>query len=133
MRPGIMTFLTPLIKSLSLGAAGAALAILSTGAHAAGSVAAGKAVFERVNCASCHGADAKTSIDPSYPQLAGQHPDYLKHALKAYQRGQSNAAPSANVRKNAIMGAFAVQLSDKDIEDVAAYLASLPGNLAVRK
>jgi len=101
--------------------------------HAAGNVAAGKAVYDRINCASCHGADAKTSIDPGYPQLAGQHADYLIHALKAYRRGQSNAAPSANIRKNPIMGAFAVQLSDKDIEDVAAYLSSLPGNLAVRK
>ncbi|MBX6319546.1 cytochrome c [Pigmentiphaga sp.] len=101
-------------------------------AFAAGDVAAGKAVYDRVNCASCHGADAKTSIDPSYPQLAGQHADYLVHALKAYRRGQSNAAPSANIRKNAIMGAFAVQLSDKDIEDVAAYLSSLPGNLSVK-
>lgn len=111
---------------------GSALLSLSA-AQAAGDIAAGKAVFDRVNCASCHGADAKTSIDPSYPQLAGQHPDYLAHALKAYRRGQSNAAPSANIRKNPIMGAFAVQLSDKDIEDVAAYLSSLPGNLAVRK
>ncbi|OVZ58000.1 cytochrome [Pigmentiphaga sp. NML080357] len=102
-------------------------------AHAAGDIAAGKAVFDRINCASCHGADAKTSIDPSYPQLAGQHADYLAHALRAYRRGQSNAAPSANIRKNAIMGAFAVQLSDKDIEDVAAYLSSLPGNLAVKR
>lgn len=117
----------------SLAASGIVMAMLSSGALAAGSVAAGKAVFERVNCASCHGVDAKTSIDPSYPQLAGQHPDYLRHALKAYQRGQANAAPSANARKNAIMGAFAVQLSDKDIEDVAAYLSSLPGNLAVRR
>ncbi|VCU69871.1 Cytochrome c4 precursor [Pigmentiphaga humi] len=114
-------------------AAGALLSLAVGQAHAAGNIGAGKAVFDRINCASCHGADAKSSIDPSYPQLAGQHADYLAHALKAYRRGQSGAASSANVRKNPIMGAFAVQLSDKDIDDVSAYLSSLPGNLAVRK
>jgi cytochrome c553 len=102
-------------------------------ASQAADILAGKAVFQRINCASCHGPDAKTSIDNSYPQLAGQHADYLAHALRAYQRGQANAPASANVRKNAVMGAFAVQLTDKDIGDVAAYLESLPGNLATRK
>ena len=104
----------------------------SSAAHAA-DIVAGKAVYQRINCASCHGADAKTSLDNSYPQLAGQHADYLAHALRAYKRGQANAPASANVRKNAVMGAFATQLSDQDIENVAAYLESLPGNLASRK
>ena len=121
------------IKNVSLALSGAVLALAGFNAVAGGNVLAGEAVFKRVNCASCHGVDAKTSIDPSYPQLAGQHADYLAHALKAYQRGQGNASPTANIRKNPIMGAFAVQLSEKDIEDVAAYLSSLPGNLAVRR
>lgn len=121
------------IKSLALGIAGVACVLAGASASAAGNISAGEAVFKRLNCASCHGADAKTSIDPSYPQLAGQHADYLAHALRAYRRGQSNAAPSANIRKNAVMGAFAVQLSEKDIEDVSAYLSSLPGNLSIRR
>lgn len=121
------------IKNVARALSGAVLAMAACNVWAGGSVSAGEAVFKRVNCASCHGVDAKSSIDPSYPQLAGQHADYLTHALKAYQRGQGNASATANVRKNAIMGAFAVQLSEKDIEDVAAYLASLPGNLAVRR
>ncbi len=119
-------------KSVSIAFAGLLLAF-SGASFAAGDIVAGKAVFDRINCASCHGVDAKTSIDPSYPQLAGQHADYLEHALKSYRRGQANAAPSANIRKNPIMGAFAVQMSDKDIKDVAAYLSSLPGNLATRR
>ncbi|WP_345247903.1 c-type cytochrome [Pigmentiphaga soli] len=121
------------MKRVSLALAGALLACAGASAVAAGSAEAGKAVYQRVNCAQCHGADAKTTTDPSYPKLAGQHPDYLVHALRAYQRGQTNAAPSANIRKNPIMGAFAVQLSDQDIQDVAAYLSDLPGDLAVRK
>ena len=70
---------------------------------------------------------------PAYPILAGQHQDYLEHALKAYQRGTAGAAASSNLRKNAIMGAMAAQLSLTDIENIAAWLASQPSSLAVRK
>lgn len=101
-------------------------------AYSAGNVEAGRAVFERHNCASCHGNDAKTSIDPSYPQLAGQAEDYLRHSLRAYRRGQAGMPARANVRKNPVMGAFAIQLSEQEITDVAAFLASLPGNLQTR-
>ncbi len=104
-------------------------ACLSMSAFAAGDIAAGKASAEKYNCASCHGADYNTPIDPSYPKLAGQHRDYLVHALVAYQRG----ADGANGRGNAIMGAQVKPLSKKDIEDIAAYLHSLPGSLVLRK
>jgi cytochrome c553 len=99
----------------------------------AADLAAGKAVWDKMNCASCHGADAAKAIDPSYPILAGQHADYLKHALTAYQRGAKGLPASANTRKNAIMGAFAAQLSKQDIENVAAWLSSQPGPLGVRR
>lgn len=72
-------------------------------------------------CAACHGKDGNTPIDPSYPRLAGQHGDYLQRALLDYQ---------ADHRKNPIMGAQAKQLSRADIENLAAYYASLPGTLS---
>ncbi len=80
-------------------------------------------------CTSCHGADFKTPIDPSYPKLAGQYADYLAHALTAY-RDASNPMMGRN---NAVMAAQAAHLSDKDIADIAAYLASLPGPLVQEK
>ena len=80
-------------------------------------------------CTSCHGADFKTPIDPTYPKLAGQYPDYLEHALMTYKHG-SNPMMGRN---NAIMGSQANPLSDHDIADIAAYLASLPGPLVQRK
>lgn len=95
----------------------------------AGNVEAGKAAAEKYNCASCHGADFNSPIDPSYPKLAGQNADYLEHALKAYQRGGN----AANGRGNAIMGGMAKPLSPTDIKDIAAYLGSLKGSLVVRK
>ncbi len=107
-----------------------ALLALSLSVNAfAGNVEAGKAAAQKYNCAACHGADYNNAVDPSYPKLAGQHADYLKHALKAYQRGGS----TSNGRANAIMAGMAKPLSAKEIDDIAAYLASLPGSLVVRK
>ncbi len=105
------------------------LAGLSLNAIAGGNAEAGKAAAAKYNCASCHGADYNSPVDPSYPKLAGQHADYLEHALKAYQRGGS----VANGRGNAIMGGMAKPLSPKDVSDIAAYLSGLPGSLVVRK
>ena len=68
-------------------------------------------------CEACHGLDGK-SVDPSYPNLAGQHRSYLVKALGDYRAGR---------RQNAIMAGFATSLSDDDIEDLAAWFASLEG------
>jgi len=102
---------------------------LSLNVFAAGNVQAGKAATEKFACGSCHGADFNSPIDPSYPKLAGQHKDYLAHALTAYQRG----GDAPNGRSNAIMGGLAKSLSRQDIQDIAAYLHSLPGSLVVKR
>ncbi len=101
----------------------------SAQAHAGGNADAGKVAAQKYNCAACHGADYKSPIDPSYPKLAGQHQDYLEHALVAYQRG----ADGPNGRGNAIMGAQAKALSHDDVRNLAAYLHSLPGSLVIQK
>jgi cytochrome c553 len=96
----------------------------SLNAFAGGDKANGEALAKKYNCASCHGADFKTPIDPSYPKLAGQYPDYIVHALTAYKRGAK-----AYGRNNPIMGGMAAPLSDSDMADIGAYLSSLPSNL----
>jgi cytochrome c553 len=106
-----------------------ATATLSFSAIAAGNIAAGKAAAEKYNCASCHGANFDTPIDPSYPKLAGQHKDYLAHALVAYQRG----GDGPNGRGNAIMGGMSKPLTPAEVSDLAAYLHSLPGSLVIRR
>ena len=83
---------------------------------------AGQAKAQTV-CAACHGADGHSTLDPSYPKLAGQHRDYLEVALRDYQSG---------ARKNAIMAAQAQGLSRADIANLAAYYASLPGPLRLK-
>lgn len=102
--------------------------LLSFSAVAAGNVAAGKAVADKYSCFACHGQDYNTPIDPSYPKLAGQHKDYLQHALTAYKRGDG-----ANGRNNAIMTGQVKPLSNQDIKDLAAYLHSLPSSLVTHR
>jgi cytochrome c553 len=101
----------------------------AAGAGAAGGkVESGKALAAKLACASCHGADYGKPIDPSYPKLAGQHRAYLAHALTTYKRGNGPAG-----RNNAIMAGMAAQLTDQNIQDIAAYLESLPATLVVKR
>lgn len=68
-------------------------------------------------CAVCHGAEG-VSPSPEFPNLAGQYADYLESAMKHYKNGK---------RKNPIMQAQVLGLSQKDMMDLAAYFASLRG------
>jgi cytochrome c553 len=102
----------------------------------AASIEKGQALVEKGNCASCHGAGLNAPIAPAYPRLAGQPADYLFYALRAYQVGGSN--PNFG-RVNAIM-ASQVQgtpdvkaYSQQDLQDMAAYISSLPGSLVLKK
>lgn len=113
------------------GALGLALA-LAAGTTAAQDLVAGQQAYEKFACASCHGADAKTSTLPSYPILAGQHADYLLHALRTYKRGATGST-QVNARNNAVMTAMVQQLDDADMANISAWLASLPSDLQVRR
>jgi len=91
-------------------------ALAPTLAHAAGDAAVGKT--KAAVCAACHGANGISPI-PTYPNLAGQHEGYLVEALHAYKNKQ-RISPQAM-----IMQAQAAALSDDDINNLAAYYASL--------
>lgn len=88
------------------------LICLTAPVMAAGSVEAGKA--KSAVCAACHG-ELGQAPSATYPDLAGQHQDYLAKALKDYRSG---------ARKNAIMAGFSSSLTDQDIADLAAYFAA---------
>lgn len=66
-------------------------------------------------CFTCHGADGVSEV-PQYPSLAGQHELYLANALRAYKNGQ---------RSDPTMKSMVAPLSDADIDNLAAYFASL--------
>jgi len=89
---------------------------LSTAAglvSAAGDAAAGKA--KAAVCAGCHGATG-VSGNPMYPNIAGQHTQYLVQSLHDYKSG---------ARNNATMKAMVAALSDADIDNLAAYYAGM--------
>lgn len=85
----------------------------ASAAASAGDAAAGRAKAQI--CVGCHGATGISAL-PMYPNLAGQKEQYLVSSMKAYRDGQRN---------NPIMSPMAKPLSDTDIENLAAYYASL--------
>ena len=74
-------------------------------------------------CATCHGLDGN-SPQPDYPKLGGQYADFLAKALRDYKSG---------ARKNPIMQGFAAGLSRQDIDNLAAFYASLPAQLVTKR
>jgi cytochrome c553 len=96
----------------------------------AASVDKGQALVEKANCASCHGAGLNAPILPAYPKLAGQYPDYIYYALKAYKVGNANPQYGRN---NAVMSSQVQAFSEADMQDIAAYIATLPGNFVIKK
>ena len=91
------------------------LSLIPAMAFSAGNAAEGK--NKSTVCHACHGATGK-SIQPIYPNLGGQHQDYLIKTLQGFRDG---------TRQNAIMNPFAANLSDADIEDITAWYASQQG------
>ncbi|MGH8713235.1 MAG: c-type cytochrome [Casimicrobiaceae bacterium] len=83
------------------------------GTCAAADVTAGRG--KALMCQACHGIDGISKI-PDAPNIAGQPEPYLAAQLKAFKSG---------VRKNDAMSLVAQALSDKDIDDLAAYFSAI--------
>jgi len=71
-------------------------------------------------CAACHGQTGISTV-PNYPNLAGQHADYLKREIAEYKDGG---------RKNAIMSAMAATIKDSDVAELADYFSSMRPSLS---
>jgi cytochrome c553 len=65
-------------------------------------------------CAPCHGTDGN-SMNPAIPSLAGQPPLYTYYQLLQFREQQ---------RVDPQMSPFAMNLSDADMQDTAAYYAA---------
>ena len=87
----------------------AALLLAAAPGADAGDAAAGWAKARY--CARCHG-HMGISHGPQWPNLARQREAYLIKQLVAFRSGE---------RPDPIMGPIASQLSDADIQDLAAY------------
>jgi cytochrome c553 len=105
-RSGRLSFVGALVVALGVALGLPALA------SAAGNAAEGKT--RSLACAACHVAPAPTG---DTPHLAGQRETYIVKQLKAFKNGD---------RKNPLMSAMTSQLSDADIENLAAYWSGQP-------
>lgn len=100
------------LKIVALG-----LCSLTAGsAFAAGDATAGR--DKAFTCMGCHGVPSYNNVYPTYhvPRLGGQHAQYLVTAMQGYKNGQ---------RAHGTMHAQTSDLSDQDMEDIAAYFESL--------
>ncbi len=102
------------MKKLSKVVLATALALSSTVALAGGDAAAGKAKFAM--CQGCHGANGVSPNPALNPTLAGKDAAFVKEQLHAFKSGK---------RDNATMKAMTAGLSDADIENLAAFIATL--------
>lgn len=87
---------------------------VATGGNAyAGDVKAGRE--KALMCQACHGTDGLSKV-PDVPNIAAQTEAYLTAQLQAFKSG---------ARKNDSMSVVAQTLSEKDIDDLAAYFSAI--------
>jgi len=89
------------------------------GSYSAAS-ADGAALYTAKGCTACHGTDAKTSIMPAYPNLAGQNAEYLLAQMKDIKSGARNNGQTA------VMKGIVAAISDDELGALATYIAGLP-------
>jgi cytochrome c553 len=95
----------------------AAACIAAAGvASASAQDAARGAQLAAQSCVNCHGADGRSQLE-DIPSLAGQPADFVTIQMILFREG---------IRQVPAMSPFAQNLPDRDIEDLAAFFASLP-------
>jgi len=69
-----------------------------------------------IACARCHGYDGASEGSGAFPILTGQSSYYLAEQLRKFASGK---------RQNVLMSSIAKNLSDEEIQSVAAYYSSV--------
>ena len=70
-------------------------------------------------CSACHGPGSR-SRNPIYPDLAGQHAEYLELQLELFKSNKRGGTPYAH-----IMSLIAGRLTAEQMQEVASYYAAL--------
>ena len=104
------------IERLTLSAAVLGLALGNAGVLYA---ADGGALYKQRACHACHGEDAKATVLPVYPKLAGQNAPYLLAQMQAIRDGTRTNGMSAAMRP------LMASVPDEDFKAIADWLASL--------
>ncbi|WP_137165337.1 c-type cytochrome [Salinimonas lutimaris] len=89
-------------------------------------VEAGEALYRGGNlergiaaCIACHGPRGNGMQLAGFPDISGQHPEYIAAQLKAFRSGDRNND------MNGMMRDIAMKLTDEDIDTMAKYLSGL--------
>jgi cytochrome c553 len=101
------------MNRMSIHAVLIGLALLATGSVHARDPVAGKA--KAGMCATCHGPLGLSQL-PNAPNLAGQPAIYTAEQLRNYRSGK---------RQNEVMSVMAKPLTDDEIDNLAAWYASI--------
>lgn len=101
-----------ILLTILLGATSSTLLANETAGAIKGDAEAGKA--KATVCVACHGPEG-TGINPEWPRLAGQGGKYAEKQLHEFKSG---------ARKDPVMQGQAVNLSEQDIADLAAFFSS---------
>lgn len=88
---------------------------------------AGKRVYMTKTCLACHGRDGAAPV-LSYPMLAGQNEAYLVDQMEAIRDGERVGSVDPATGHPFVQGMYDIMhlLSQEDIENVSAFLASVP-------
>ena len=98
-----------------------------TQARVAGDANAGQGAY--AICGSCHGAQGEGNLALNAPKIAGQEPWYIKRQLDYYKRGIRGTHPE-DVAGQTMAPMASTLTTEKAVNDVAAYIASLPDDPA---
>ena len=79
----------------------------------------GATLFQEKTCWSCHGKDAKKTLTPAFPKLAGQNAAYAEQQMKDIKSGVR-----ANGQAAAMKGVMEL-VNDEEIKALADYLSKL--------
>jgi cytochrome c553 len=113
---GIVGLLSALLLVADAGAAGSHYIDLRRIEPIRGDVSAGER--KATLCHACHGAG--DPVAPTFPRLAGQRPEYLYYRLVSFK----TADPKDPYYAQSPMRPLAVNLSDTDMRDLAAYFSA---------
>jgi cytochrome c553 len=91
----------------------AGLSLAMTASAPAADIAAGKK--RAGQCAVCHGQNG-VAVNPEAPNLAGESAVYIERQLTAFKSG---------ARQHDVMSIIAKDLSDEDIQNLAAWYSAM--------
>ena len=107
------------MRHMIAGLISAAIVFATPNLFAAGDIANGKSTALGQACAGCHGVDGNSPA-ASWPKIAGQGEKYIVKQLRAFR--DNDMAKSGRI--DPTMAGFTKNLSDQQIDDLAAYFAS---------